>query len=376
MEKERRYDIDWIRVLAFDILILYHVGMFFVPWGWHIKNNQIVDWLTWPMLFVNQWRLPILFVVSGMGTRFAFSSRSASEYIKERTVRLIIPLMFGILLLVPPQVYAERLVQGKTDGSFFAFYPEFFTGVYPNGNFSWHHLWFLPYLYLMSLVATPLFIRLRKGKTLILPLLDRLLRKFPAGIYVFIVPLFLVEVFLEPLFPVNNALVNDWYAISRYMLLFVYGFILISLGDSFWTSIVKIKWISLLLGISLIPVTLWLWYNAPESILVPLAKTIQMWCWILVIFAFASIYLNRKSRVIEYRNKAVYPFYILHQTITVIIGYWLITNPMHYSFKFAILVAGTFGLSWLLYEFIIRRNRLIAVLFGLKRNNTDGKPQN
>jgi hypothetical protein len=99
--------------------------MFFVPWGWHIKNNEIVDWLQWPMLFVNQWRLPILFVVSGMGTAFAFSSRSSSEYIKERLTRLLIPLIVGILVVVPPQVYIERLTQGKAEGSFFAFYPEF-----------------------------------------------------------------------------------------------------------------------------------------------------------------------------------------------------------------------------------------------------------
>ena len=162
MAKERRYDIDWIRVLVFDILIIYHVGMFFVPWDWHIKNDEIVNWMRYPMVFINQWRLPILFVVSGMGTRYALSFRSGNDYIKERFKRLLIPLVFGILIIVPPQVYLERLTDGDTSANYFQFYPDFFNGIYPSGNFSWHHLWFLPYLLLMSLLATPLFLKWRK----------------------------------------------------------------------------------------------------------------------------------------------------------------------------------------------------------------------
>ncbi|MDP5139267.1 MAG: acyltransferase family protein, partial [Spirosomaceae bacterium] len=162
MKKVRRYDIDWVRVIVFDILILYHVGMFFVPWDWHIKNNEIVEWFTWPMLLVNQWRIPILFVVSGMGTRFALSHRSGKEFALERFKRLFIPLVFGMLLIVPPQVYFERLLQGANYTSYLNYYfIDSFKGIYPEGNISWHHLWFLPYLFLMSLVAIPLFKKLR-----------------------------------------------------------------------------------------------------------------------------------------------------------------------------------------------------------------------
>ncbi len=158
----RRYDIDWIRVIVFDILIVYHVGMFFVPWDFHLKNNVIIPWFIKPMIFINLWRLPVLFVISGMGTRFAFSKRTGKQYIIERLKRLLIPLIFGILIIVPPQVYLERLSKGENFSSYFNFYPHFFEGLYPTGNFSWHHLWFLPYLLFMSLVATPLFIYLKK----------------------------------------------------------------------------------------------------------------------------------------------------------------------------------------------------------------------
>ena len=159
----RRYDIDWVRVLVFDLLILYHVGMFFVPWGWHIKNIELVAWVQYPMLFLNQWRLPILFVVSGMGTRFALSNKTGGQYMAERFKRLFVPLVVGMLLIVPPQVYVERLASGDTTLGYVQYYPQTFTtGIYPQGNLSWHHLWFLPYLLLMSIIAAPLFLRLRK----------------------------------------------------------------------------------------------------------------------------------------------------------------------------------------------------------------------
>ena len=367
MKKERRYDIDWIRVIVFDILIIYHVGMFFVSWGWHIKNNEIIDWMRWPMLFVNQWRLPILFIISGMGTRFALSHRSGAKYLLERFTRLFIPLTVGILVIVAPQVYIERVVQGTISGSFFEFYPHFFQGIYPEGNFSWHHLWFLPYLLLMSVFATPIFLNLRKENNRLLSLLNKFVNKSPSLLYLFAVPVFIVEVLLEPFFPITHALIGDWYALVYYFILFITGYILISLGKSFWLALDRIKYYSLAVGIISFPLLILIWYNVESSIFIPLIKTLNMWSWIITIFGFCSKYLNRESKLIKYRNQAVYPFYIMHQTIIILIGYWLINNPMHYMWKFTILVLGTFACAWILYEFLIRRIPMIRPLFGLKK---------
>jgi glucans biosynthesis protein C len=367
MKKERRYDIDWIRVIVFDILIIYHVGMFFVSWGWHIKNNEIIDWMRWPMLFVNQWRLPILFIISGMGTRFALSQRTGANYLLERFKRLFIPLVVGILLVVAPQVYIERIVQGKISGSFFDFYPHFFHGIYPEGNFSWHHLWFLPYLLLLSVIATPIFLNLRKDENRLLGLLNKFIKKSPPLLYLFALPLFIVEVFLEPLFPITHALIGDWYALIYYFILFITGYILISLGKAFWLALDRIKYYSLTVGVISFPLLILIWYTVESSIFIPLIKTLNMWSWIITIFAFCSKYLNGESKLIKYRNQAVYPFYIMHQTIIIIIAYWLINNPMHYMWKFTILVLGTFACAWILYEFIIRRIPIMRPLFGLKK---------
>ena len=137
MTRERRYDLDWLRVIVFALLIFYHVGMFFVPWGYHVKNNVIYDWIRWPMLFLNQWRLPILFVISGMGTAFALAFRTGGQFIGERGRRLGIPLLFGMLVIIPPQVYVERVSDGEFLGSYFDFLlGPAFQGIYPSGNLS------------------------------------------------------------------------------------------------------------------------------------------------------------------------------------------------------------------------------------------------
>ncbi|PTB89076.1 glucan biosynthesis protein, partial [Marivirga lumbricoides] len=134
----RRYDLDWLRVIVFGLLIFYHVGMFFVPWGWHIKNNVLYEDLTWPMRFLNQWRLPILFVISGMGSFYALNKRNGFQFMGERIKRLLIPLIFGMAVIVPVQVYAERVYKGEFQGGYFDFWPQLaFIGVYPEGNISW-----------------------------------------------------------------------------------------------------------------------------------------------------------------------------------------------------------------------------------------------
>ena len=369
MSKERRYDLDWIRVIVFDILIIYHVGMFFVPWEWHIKNNELINWLQYPMEFVSHWRLPILFVISGMGTRFALSRRSGKQYIRERLQRLFIPLVTGILIVVTPQVYLERVDEGSVTGSFLGFFPEFFQGLYPEGNFSWHHLWFLPYLLVMSIIATPLFLYLRKENNKFIHTVSKKIKRYPLLLFGVIVPLYGAEL-LAPYYPVTHALVGDWYTLSYYFVLFITGFILISLRDAFWQALKKIRRYVLFTGILMSAIFMSLLMHTPENLLYPVVKTINVWSWIMAILAYGSRYLNSESSVVKYRNEAVYPFYILHQGIIVILGFWLKGIAIHYGVKMLIMIAGTFLFSWMIYHWILSRIRWIRPLFGLKSLKT------
>lgn len=367
----RRHDLDWLRVIVFGLLIFYHIGMLFVPWGFHIKNNEIYRWMVYPMLFLNQWRLPILFVISGMGTFYALSKRRAGQFAWERVKRLGLPLIFGMLVIVPPQVYVERLVKGQYNGDYFSYWPsQAFIGVYPEGNLSWHHLWFLPYLLLFSLVLIPLFLQIRnKSDSTFLNGLKMLISK-PAGLYLFIIPLYFVESLVEPFFPSTHALIGDWFNLTNYILLFFYGFLLISAGEVFWMRVRSSRKVYLIAGIFGFSSMIGLREIWADSTLIHFIeaglKVFSFWSWILAIFGYASVYLNQPSKGLKYANEAVYPFYILHQTIMMIVAYWVIDWEASLFLKFSVLLPGTFGGSWVVYEFLIRRWKWVRPFFGLK----------
>lgn len=368
----RRYELDWLRVFVFSLLILYHTGMFFVPWGWHIKNNIIYEGLVWPMLFVNQWRLSILFVISGMGTSFSIRRRSGGGYALERFSRLGLPLLAGMLLVVPPQVYLERIGSGAFQGSFLDFWPRHaFTGIYPEGNLSWHHLWFLPYLLFFSLVSIPLFQYLNRhpGSGLIRGL--RRLTRHPLGLYWLMVPLWVWDVWLRPRYPSTHAFWGDWFNLVHYLNLFIYGFMFIALGDHFWGLVARGRRLFLAGGLTATGVyTLMILF--PDVFggvpgLFPVFRVINLWSWILCLFGYATVYLRRPGKGLAYANEAVYPFYILHQTVTVGIGFLIAGKHWGLGIKFLLMAAGTFGICLVLYEGVIRRIPWLRPLMGMRR---------
>jgi len=348
--------------------------MFFVPWGWHLKNNELYEWLELPMLFVNQWRLSILFVISGMGTCFALAHRSGWQFARERLKRLGIPLLVGVLFIVPPQVYLERLVDGSFQGTYLQFYlSDAFKGIYPSGNLSWHHLWFLPYLLIFSILLAPLFLYFRHNPTNPFTHWCQEKIQHPFGLYLFILPLYLTEALLEPFFPVTHALIDDWFTFTNFILFFFYGYLFIRLQASFWTAIDHTKFPALIIGIVSFCLLCFVW-EMTDTIAVhfleALVKVVNCWSWIIVFLGYGAKYLNRQSALLSYCNTAVYPFYILHQTITIILGYFLMNQAMPFGAKFKLMSVGTFLISWVLYEFIIRRVNWLRPLFGLKKKKT------
>ncbi|WP_430390464.1 acyltransferase family protein [Dyella sp. 20L07] len=160
-EGKERYDfLDWLRVIAIFVLFFFHTGMIFVGWGWHIVNDQTIPSLRWPMDIAHRLRMPLLFVIAGAGMWFALQRRSTGQLLKERTIKLLLPLIVGMFLIVPSQIYYERLLHGQWSGSYLAFYATQVLQLtpYPTGNFSWHHLWFVLYLYVYVLLLLPVML--------------------------------------------------------------------------------------------------------------------------------------------------------------------------------------------------------------------------
>lgn len=372
---QRRYDLDWLRVIAFTILILFHTGMMFNIWGWHIKNKETSEVLEYIMIFFNQWRMPLLFFISGAAVWFALERYSVRQFIAERNNRLLLPLAFGMFVIIPPQVYYERIFQGQMYS-----FGEFYKTVlklqpYPEGNFSWHHLWYIPYIFVFSLITVPLFRYLKSVNGKIK--LGRFIDRFNGNSFIFLwfVPIAISEITLRPFWPDNaNNLLGDWAQFTSTLIIFCYGHFLAS-HQAIWVTIEKNRFRALGLGIATVSILYIMWYSDYEPAnfeyaIYRILRSLNPWCWILTALGFGKRYLSWNSKLLKYANEAVYPFYILHQTITVVLGFYLINWPIGIPLKFFVLASGTFLGCWIIYEILIKRNNLMRLLFGLKVGKT------
>jgi len=228
--KERRADLDWLRVIAFWLLIYFHAAVAFLPDGIPMIQNDTSSFFLHVMVsFLHQFRLGLLFLISGIGVSFALRHRNGLQFARERAVRLLVPLVFGVLVVVPPMVFLEKSFNGEFNGSFVDFYPAFFTnGVYPNGNLSWHHYWFIAYLAIFCGLGWPLFAHFRRaaGRRQ----LEHWSRQLTRGsrLYLAIVPLAVVEIALRAPFPGFRDLIHDWASFSHWFMIFIAGFLLAS----------------------------------------------------------------------------------------------------------------------------------------------------
>ncbi len=356
-----RYDfLDWLRVIAIFVLLFFHTGMMFVGWGWHIENAETLTALRLPMDISHRLRMPLLFVIAGAGMWFALRNRHGGGLIRERSVRLLLPLVAGMFLIVPPQVYFERLFRGQWDGGFFAF---FFERVlqfqaYPQGDFSWHHLWFIAYLYVYVFLLLPLMLWWRAAKKVVKP---------GVWLYALGLPLALNEALLKPLFPETHALLNDWYTFNHYFLFTLYGVLLASMRDA-WDWFATRRQLSLGITLVVFGVAMLLFEtgvahrNTPADAFI---ANIFTWAALAAAIGYGRRYLSFSNPLLRWARDASYPIYILHQTVIVAIGYWIIQQPWTAWTKYAVVLLGTMAICVVLYEGI-RRVQLTRLLFGMK----------
>lgn len=370
----RRHDLDWLRVIAILLLLYFHTGMIFVAeWGWHIKNPETSYLVLELNYFLSRWRMALLFVISGIGTSFALRRRTPAQYVGERTKRLFVPVLFGILVIVPPQIYIERIAGGAAYASFLDFYPSIFTtGPYPAGNLSYHHLWFVLYLFLYSLAALPFFLYLRSdaGARWAERLSDAL--RGP-GLYALALPLGAALAALIVRFPGPQNIVNDGAYLLYYFLFFVYGYVL-HVAGGLWGVLEARRRTSLTLAfLSILSINALRWNDATPEFTYSLANSLyyllqgfNAWCWVLAFLGYGKRYLNRPSRLLERANEGIYPFYILHQTVIVVVGYYVIQVEESILAKFLFVSTLSLVLSWGIYELFVRPVPALRFLFGMK----------
>lgn len=367
VKSERRLDLDWIRIGAFFLLILYHVGMFYVPWGFHVKSPNPVAWLEPVMLVTNPWRLTLLFLVSGAATRFMADKASAGALAKARTARLLPPLVFAILVIVPPQTYYEVVEKLGYSGSVIDFYRKYVTASghwRPDGapliTPTYNHMWFVAYLFIYSLLLAAVLPLLRGRLTTFERGMERLLD----GWGLLVVPIAVLaglRLWLAPQFPITHALIDDWYNHALSLSAFLFGF-LTAKSEVIKSAFVRLRWPALALAAA--GYLAFVWADLPPAA-VRVAYAVDQWAAIAAVLGFGARHLTRGGPALTYLTLGVFPFYIIHQTFIVVAGHHLAKVGLPQGIEALLLVAGTFAACFATYE-IVRRVNWLRPLFGLK----------
>lgn len=373
----RRHDIDALRALAFALVIVYHVAMYYVAdWHWHLKSPHAAEWLQAPMRALNLWRMDLVFLVSGLAFGLVRGRKAVPRLIRLRSWRLLLPLAFGMAVVVPYQPYAQGVANGLIAPGFGAFLLRYFSGGgWPAGAFdgwevgvTWNHLWYLAYLWAYTVVLA-----------LLLPCLEsawgqRLRAAFTglrgAALFLLpVLPLVLYSLLLWRHFPPTHDLVHDAWLHAVYFTLFLYGY-WIGLDAGLWAELVRLRWRTLAGALFLLALFMLLRGPAVQNggwlarTAVRVLADLYLWSMLLTLLGWAHHRLNRPWRWLPWAREAVYPWYVLHQTATIVLAVALARWSLGPVLEPFALLAGTVLLCWALTA-LVRRSRWLRPLFGL-----------
>lgn len=347
MTSERRHDIDWLRVIAIGLLLIYHIAIVFQPWAMFIgfiRSEELIEALWVPMTMLNVWRIPLLFYISGIGFYFAMRKRNWKQLLLERTKRILFPFIFGILAIAPLHLFI------------FQKYYNMPLSYYPHQG----HLWFLGNIFAYVVLLLPLFYYLKKQASDKLKDTLSAIMRHPGG-PLLISLFFVVEVLLVK--PQLFALyAQTWHGFFHGFLAFFFGFLFVYSGKTAWQTVLKWRWLYTGLGILLYGIRIVQFgYEAPGYLM-----AIESNCWIFSVFGFAYKYLNKPSKTLSYLSQAAYPVYIIHMFVLYAGAMLLLPLKIPVLLKFIGIVVFTGLACYLIYEFIIRRVGFLRPLFGLK----------
>jgi glucans biosynthesis protein C len=367
----REHGLDALRVFAFGLLILYHSCLAYVTWPWLINDPRASHALEPLLLAMNRWRLPLLFFVSGAAATLSLRRRSWLEFAHERAQRLFLPLGVGVFLICPPQTYLAQLVHDRPI-SYLDLYRSILIPA-PAGTMNWIHLWFVGYVLVFSIAGMPLLMLIRSAAGMrIVEAAARFCARWRPAIYLMAVPSFLVAALLGPRWPVTYDLVSDWANLCAGLVLFLWGFIIAS--SSAWLDLVTARRREFLaVGLAIAAVFFGAgavrftegWPAGAETAFWSAVNSAYAMTWILALVGWARELFTRPSARLSAANRAVYPFYIVHQTVTVVAVYLLLSWSASTWAKLPLVVAATFLVSWAVYE-LVRRVRWLRPLFGLR----------
>ena len=381
----RSYEIDWLRVLLTLLIFLYHSSRpYNLMENWHVKDPVLSMGFDVPQVVFGIWAMASFFLLSGISSYYSLKARGAREFLRSRFLRLAVPLIgLGWFVLSPPQVYIERITGTGYNtvpfsGTFWQFIPEYFRGLYGRGGsfaLTGMHLWYLWWLFILSVIALPLFLWLNggAGRRLVNRLAGWVQR--PGIILLPGLALGFFEVLRPKGYPWDVA-EGGWYVLS-YLLLLVFSYVL-GMDERFGQAVDRDK--GLALGVAVVADVLFTVYflgdvlegfprifGAVPAFVWPEVRAFCAWCSMMALLGYARKYLRAAKPILAYASQAVLPFYMLHQTVIVIIAYFIRGWTLPVGLKYLFVVCSTFAAAMGLYEFAIRRNRVLRFLFGMSR---------
>jgi peptidoglycan/LPS O-acetylase OafA/YrhL len=383
-KKQRLYYLDWLRViLIFGVFLFHALHPFDALLFWHIKNAEQSGAITTILLLIGPWGMPLFFLVAGAGSMFALRRRSNRQYISERVNRLLIPFIVGTILLTPFQKYLEALHHESFQGSFLSFIPEMLAQL-TSGNLltpgvfgAWGlHLWFLPFLFAYSLLALPIFnwFKREAGGSFI-SWLGGLVEK-RGGILLFVIPLALARVLIQPFDPHPNE--HGWLDFVYMFLFFILGYIIYA-DDRFPSAIRRDRW--LLFGGGILGLVAYgalaavfgdqalEWgrsFVLPWSVILIFCFTLMSWGWALFVLALAIKHLNFSNKWLVYGNDTIMPFYLLHQPVLIVVSFFVVQWDANLWLKLLVVIISSLLITLGLVELLVRPFRPMRRLFGMK----------
>ena len=368
---QRHYGLDWLRIGAFGLLIVYHVAMVFSTWDWVIKSPVTYPQLIVPMALLTPWRLPLLFAVSGFASRKLFDkSGDVGAFTGSRNHRLLIPWAFAMVVIIPPEMWVRALEAGYPHSLWHFWVSDYWslTPTYGKPFPSWEHLWFVVYLWAYTMVLAGLLTR-RSAKWM-----TRAADWLATGYRLVWAPIaFLVVGKLAIMFvvPEKQGLFTDWNAHISYLPIFLFGF---ALGGQsrLWTAIMRLRWPALAIVIFSGAVVSWVelayeGHHVPPHEIMALdraARLAMAWSMIVLLFQLATRWFNRDHGWRKTLAEAVFPLYIAHHPAIVLIAWYTLPLGLNPFVEFAILLGGTFGFATAFY-LVGREIRWLRPLIGL-----------
>ncbi len=360
----RRYDIDALRVLCFGTLIIYHTSLIYGTRTWLLnagEGSRLVDLIS---VGSHPWRMSLLFFISGLVTASLLKKRSMAEIRKARTRQLLVPFLFGVFVIVPPQIYLSE-DNATSDASYWDFWT-----TYVISGLRLEHMWFLAYLWIYLMAWSVVLPRSGPiGQCLLGICLDVVWQEIAAGAD----RLFAVlRVGLYPLFGETLVITTDFYVHVLYFSMFVAG-ALVADEPRFWQEIDRQKWMSAglaaisFLALAAIVMTIPR-HEWPDVlvIVVRIMRSIFQWCAIVSLLAFAARFANRPNRVIAYLNRSIMTYYIVHQTVIVIAAYHISQLGMLDAWSFVPIIIITAVTCAMLAELKrFAESRLVRLIPGL-----------